>query len=257
MASPFPGMDPYLEQSAFWSAFHSRLIVAIADTIEAHLDAAYYVEVETRTYLDSDGDGILVGIPDVNVVSTSRATDQSTQNTTATLASQPQTITLPTPEAVKERYLEIREVVSGQVITAIELLSPKNKRAGEGRHSYERKRQLILGSATHLVEIDLLRSGIAMQMTGIAAPSDYRIVVSRSWQRPQADLHAFSIRDPLPTIQIPLKATAPEITLDLQTVFEGVYRRSRYQTRIDYQQTVPPPQLSDSDKDWLQALLSQ
>ncbi|WP_071818210.1 DUF4058 family protein [Crocosphaera subtropica] len=26
--SPFPGMNPYLEASTFWSAFHSRLIVA-------------------------------------------------------------------------------------------------------------------------------------------------------------------------------------------------------------------------------------
>ncbi len=30
MQSPFPGMNPYLEQPAFWSSFHSRLMVAIA-----------------------------------------------------------------------------------------------------------------------------------------------------------------------------------------------------------------------------------
>ncbi|NJM76290.1 MAG: DUF4058 family protein [Acaryochloridaceae cyanobacterium RU_4_10] len=30
MPSPFPVMDPHLENSAFWSAVHSRLIVAIA-----------------------------------------------------------------------------------------------------------------------------------------------------------------------------------------------------------------------------------
>ena len=33
MPSPFIGMDPYLEQPVFWSEFHSRLIVAIADTL--------------------------------------------------------------------------------------------------------------------------------------------------------------------------------------------------------------------------------
>jgi hypothetical protein len=68
MTSPFPGMDPYLEQPAFWSSFHSKFIVAIADAIEANLDPAYYVEVETRSYLDGDDPGVLVGIPDVTVV---------------------------------------------------------------------------------------------------------------------------------------------------------------------------------------------
>ncbi len=46
MLSPFPGMDPYLEQPIFWSSFHSRLIVAIADAIEPQLSSQYYIEVE-------------------------------------------------------------------------------------------------------------------------------------------------------------------------------------------------------------------
>lgn len=70
MPSPFPGMDPYLEQPAFWSSFHSRLMVAIADAIEPQLSPEYYVEVETRTYQSDDGeDGLLIGIPDPVVFS--------------------------------------------------------------------------------------------------------------------------------------------------------------------------------------------
>ncbi len=37
------------------------------------------------------------------------------------------------PLVVNERYLEVREMVTDKVITAIELLSPKNKKSGEGR----------------------------------------------------------------------------------------------------------------------------
>lgn len=37
MASPFPGMNPYLEQAVLWSEFHSRLIVAIADALAPSL----------------------------------------------------------------------------------------------------------------------------------------------------------------------------------------------------------------------------
>ena len=30
MPSPFPGMNPYLEQPSVWAGFHNRLIVALA-----------------------------------------------------------------------------------------------------------------------------------------------------------------------------------------------------------------------------------
>ncbi len=52
MRSPFPGMNPYLEQPIFWSEFHSRLIVAIADALAPKLLPKYYIGVETRTYLE-------------------------------------------------------------------------------------------------------------------------------------------------------------------------------------------------------------
>jgi hypothetical protein len=54
MVSPFPGMDPYLEQSAFWASFHSRLIVAIADAVAPQILPKYYIEVETRIDVQSD-----------------------------------------------------------------------------------------------------------------------------------------------------------------------------------------------------------
>jgi Protein of unknown function (DUF4058) len=214
MSSPFPGMDPYLEQPAFWSSFHSKFVVALADAIEVQLDAAYYVEVETRTYLD-------VGVP----------------------------------QEIRERYLEIREVESGKVITAIELLLLKHKRAGDGRKSDESKRALILGSLTHLIELDLLRAGQALPIANVQMLSDYQILLSRSDQRPQADLYSFSIRDAFPTIPIPLQAS--ELAIDLQTVFNGVYQRSRYHSRIDYQQPIPPPKLKEADQAWVDRQLAQ
>jgi Protein of unknown function (DUF4058) len=58
---------------------------------------------------------------------------------------------------IKERYLEVREVATKELITVIEVLSPTNKRS-EGRSLYETKRIKILTSMTNLVEIDLLRS---------------------------------------------------------------------------------------------------
>ena len=90
MASPFPGMDPYLENPELWSAVHSRLIVAIADDLVDHLDQRFRVEIEKRTYLSSDDGSLLVGIPDV-AVATGRTAEPARSTTTLALPVQPQT----------------------------------------------------------------------------------------------------------------------------------------------------------------------
>jgi len=179
MPSPLPGMNPYLEETGLWSEFHSRMIVAIADALDDLLSREYRVAVEKRVYLfqndAQNDDTVLIGIPDVTVMGSERnPPSDSTAKAMAISAvavAEPLTVEVPLLEEVQERYLEIREGATGQVITTIELLSPKNKRSGEGREAYLRKRQKILASATHLVEIDLLRAGVAMPMIG-AVDSD-------------------------------------------------------------------------------------
>ena len=48
----------------------------------------------------------------------------------------------------------------------------------------------VLASRTHLVEIDLIRAGEPMPITGNGSASDYRILVSRGDCRPNASLYA-------------------------------------------------------------------
>ncbi|ESA32283.1 hypothetical protein N836_27220 [Leptolyngbya sp. Heron Island J] len=259
MPSPFPGMDPYLEQPTFWSSFHSRLIVALADTLAPQLRPHYFIEVETRTYNDTSDGELLVGIPDAVVLagiapSHSKTTDSTSTPTTAGQF-QPQIVTLPMPVEIKERYLEVREVGSNAVIAVIEVLSPKNKRKGKGRRVYEEKRQTILSSASHLIEIDLLRGESPMPMQGAVQPAHYRILVSRAEQRPQAKLYAATIREPLPEFPVPLKADTESVLVNLQAILAGVYERASYDLRIDYSQPLPPPSFSDPDKDWIAALI--
>ncbi|MGB5897512.1 MAG: DUF4058 family protein [Geitlerinemataceae cyanobacterium] len=263
MSSLFPGMNPYLEQPAFWASFHTRLLVAIADELAPSLRPNYYIEVETRTYQTQDDfeDELLVGIPDAAVLS-ARSSVQDRTDEDVALASgrtltqkRPQSIALPMPTLIKARYLEVREIGSDAVITVIEILSPKNKQKGIGRTVYERKRGRILGSASHLVEIDLLRAHSPMTMLGTVEPTDYRIVVSRSEQRPQADLYGFSLREPIPGFPLPLKPEDEEPIVDLQAIVMGVCDRAGYDDRFDYHQPVPLPQLSQNDRLWLEALL--
>ena len=255
MLSPFPGVDPYVENPEFWSEVHNRLIVAIADSLSPQLRPKYRVAIEKRTYLN-DGESLLVGIADVAVL-TSRSTSTSPPST-ATLTTRhksPMQVTVPMPEEVRESYLEIREVSGGQVVTVMEILSPTNKRPGAGRIAYERKRQQVLGSETHLVEIDLLRSGAPMPLLG-DFPSQYYILVSRSHQRPVADLYAFNLPEEIPIFSVPLAADEPEPDVDLQTLFNAVYDRAGLDLVIDYAQP-PIPAFTEADAVWAEALLRE
>lgn len=128
MASPFPGMNPFLEDPEFWSAVHNRLIVAIADDLVDHLSEKYRVEIEKRTYFSDDDESLLVSIPDVAVVTGKVESISSTVQSSLSIL--PEKVTVPILEEVNERYLEIREVATGTVVTVLEILSPKNKRIG-------------------------------------------------------------------------------------------------------------------------------
>lgn len=244
MPSPFPGMNPYLENLELWSEVHHRLISSIANAIESSLSFDYRVAIEKRVYAVTPEDAVLVGIPDVSVRS-------QTQPSTTSILSTPDsalTVLLPIPEEVRESYLEIRDVKTGTVITVIEVLSPTNKRSGKGRNIYTEKRNAVLASATHLVEIDLLREGEPMNMMGQIPPSDYRILVSRAPERPRAKLYAFNLQDSIPDLLLPLKPDDPELTIDLQNLLFTLYNQARYDLAIDYRADPVPPRQTDAQE---------
>lgn len=260
MASPFPGMDPYLEQSAFWSPFHNRLMVGLANRIAPALRPHYYVEVETRSYMDTAEGELLIGIPDAVILQDSQFNDESdtspsSEGSSVAVRTTPQTVLLPVPVEVKERYLEVREVGSNRVVTAIELLSPANKRAGKGREVYEAKRAAILSSASHFVEIDLLRSKSPFTIIGASSQGDYYVLVSRASRRPQAQFYSFSLRENLPEFLLPLKGPEEGIAVDLQSIFQEVCEQASYDLRIDYTQPVPAPALSGETRAWVEGLI--
>lgn len=161
-------------------------------------------------------------------------------------------VTVPITEETQERYLEIRDVGTGTVVTVLEVLSPKNKRSGEGRTKYDAKRQNLLNSTANLVEIDLLRTGEPKLVAG-AVPSDYRILVSRATQRPTAELYPFSLREPIPHFLLPLQQEDDEPVIDLNWGLEQVYVEAALDLTIDYtQQPIPP--ISDIDYAWMRTL---
>ncbi|MBE9110437.1 DUF4058 family protein [Nodosilinea sp. LEGE 07298] len=254
MASPFPGMDPYLEHPEIWPGVHLLLIAALAEALGPQLRPKYSVSVEVRMYETSGDQALLVGIPDVAI---QRAKPQAEVVPTAVAVAplpQPVQVRVPMPLTIRQGYLEVREVTTKEVVTAIELLSPINKRSGRGRQTYESKREQVLSSATHFVEIDLLRAYEPMAMFGAEGPSDYRILVSRSEQRPIASLYAFSVQNSIPAFALPLRSGDLEPTVDLQGLLNEIYERSGYDLKLDYG-VEPVPPLTDAEAVWASGLL--
>jgi hypothetical protein len=258
MLSPFPGMNPYLEHPNLWQGVHKRLIVAIADAMNPQLRPRYRMEIEERVYETQNEDSLLVGIPDNAVIQTSRKSPRSHDSNLAVAAPpiQPVTVTIPLFETVSEWYLQVRKIETNEVITVIEILSPKNKRPGEGREKYEAKRQKILGSSTHLIEIDLLRQGKIMAMEPENIDSHYRILVSRSYARPKADLYVFNLQDAIPSIPLPLQSGEPDLMIPLPDLLQEIYDKGSYDLEINYQDEPVPP-LAEVDAVWADTLLRQ
>ncbi|MCL1473347.1 DUF4058 family protein [Argonema antarcticum] len=257
MPSPFPGMNPYLEHPELWSGVHHWLIIAIAESLVPQLRPKYRVAVEVRIYETIGDKSLLVGVPDVTMRSLRNTTNQTNPNVAiAAPPTEPLTVAIPTPDPVREGYLEVRDVGTNEVVTAIEVLSPKNKLSGEGRRTYERKRRRVLGSLTNLVEIDLLRVGRPMPILNDRIQTHYNILVCRGDRRPLANLYAFNLPDAIPLFSLPLRDEDAEPLVDLQTLINGVYDRAGYDLVIDYRNEPVPP-LSEADAAWADALLRE
>jgi Protein of unknown function (DUF4058) len=260
MPTPFPGMDPYLEHPALWPDVHNGLIAELRNTLASQLRPRYYVALEERTYLAESAGLTFVSRPDVTVVGTSppaaNQTSLAERALTGVATLEPVIVELPIPEAVRETYLEVRLAQTHAVITVLELLSPANKRPGEGRRQYERKRMQVLGTLTHLVEIDLLRGGEPMRMEthGQHIAAHYHILLSRAEHRPRAALWPFTVRDPIPTFRLPLQPDDDEPLIDLHHVLHVLYDRAGYDLRLDYRAEADPP-LAGEDAVWADALL--
>lgn len=254
MPTPFPGMDPYLERPGIWAGVHTRLLVAMADALMPRLRPNYFVAIEQRTYLSVRQPDDFAAIPDVLVF---QPAGMGRAGVTPAYANggAPLLAEIPMPEEVVERFLEIRNVQTAEVVTVIELLSPANKSNPTGRQEYNDKRQKVLASKTNLIEIDLLRGGESPPLYWRTQQQcDYRIVVSRAWQRPHVEVYCLGVRQPIPAFPVPLRRGEAEPSLELNQLLHEVYDRAGYDLAVDYKRS-PTPFLSESDAQWAETLL--
>jgi len=259
MPSPFPGMDPYLERH--WGDVYSSLVQYARDSIRPGLPIDLYARVEERVFVESPWDNTDTMVPDVHVVEHPfrRRSGEPVQSDVA--VAEPVVLHLP-EEEIHETYVEIRDAKSGhRVVTVIEVLSPSNKRDGDGRDKYLEKQNELRAADVSLVEIDLLRSGrpmfsISPELLPESHRTEYRVCVRRGWSPKNLELYALPLKQPLPGIPVPLRHRDESVTLDLQAVFNQVYENGDYEMTVDYTADPAPP-LSPDDAKWADAMLRE
>jgi len=256
MPSPFPGMDPYLENPATWPDLHQRLIAYSAEALQPQLRPKYIARIGERVELSSLRPAYT---PDVLLIRSAPASYGEAVAEGPLVADEPTTIGL-LEEERRVPFLEIIHHPSGEVVTLIEVLSPANK-SGEGRERYLRKQDDIRNSQANLVEIDLLGEGPPMTLARLGhidEPADWRYIVSVLRNRNDAKIEAYpvSLRQRLPRCRIPLLPEDDDAILDLPAVFTRCYDIGSYDLLIDYSQP-PTVELSPKDEAWRITLLSE
>lgn len=259
MPSPFPGMDPYIEQSKVWVDFHNRLADEMSAQLNAQIRPAYFARLTPYTtyeVVEISHTRLRAIRPDVGVMRRDTPTQPGTPE--ALLEAVPVESAVELDGPLELLSVEIYHTDAEVLVTAIEILSPVNKQPGQQAYTdYLRKRRELLHSTAHLLEIDLLRSGSRPPLTMAVPLAPYYITLSRVERRPFVSVWPIQLKTKLPSLPIPLQAPDPDASLNLSDVVAAVYERGGYDVQIDYSQPVPPPVLSPEEAAWVRKRIAQ
>lgn len=257
--SPFPGMDPYLEERSLWNDMHHRLITYLSNALQQQVRPRYHVRIEERMYVEESKREIL---PDVSLLQKVKPEGGGTAVLEAAVDSP--IILNVGDDPLTEGVIHIIDRAHGmRVVTVIEILSPTNKEPhSKGYGLYRKKQEEILESTVHLIEIDLLRGGeyilappYGPLIREVGTDWHYMISICKGDAWGTYFLYPRTIRDRLPVIPVPLAGDDPDARLDLQPLLARCYEDGAYEDLIDYRQDPPPPALSEEDLKWIDDLL--
>lgn len=257
MPCPFPGMDPYLERPTIWPDFHNRLITYLCAALRPLLRPRYLPLTQDRLYVVESQRPIY---PDVSLLQTSAPTRGGATAVLEEVEVDAPAVFELEVEEIRQPVLHIIEPAAGnRLVTAIEVLSPDNKAAGEGRTSYLQKRDELWRGGANLVEIDLLRAGastvrVAASELARLRPWHYLVTVTRRVP-PRQEIYAVPLQSRLPRVGIPLTAGEADVKLDLQPAFARCWEEGPYPELLGYEGP-PPGELKKEEVDWCSAILA-
>lgn len=262
MPSPFPGMDPFLEDPALFLDFHDSLVTYLREYLQASLPEPYFAATGQRVWIETSRRTIG---PDVSVVHTPANSTLRTGGVAVAVPSAGRHVVVHVPhDELRQPFLEIfaGRRQDRRLVTTIEVLSPSNKLPGEqGRELYLRKQRELRAARAHLVEIDLLRAGqhtTSVPLDAAVAQAgafDYHVCAHRFDRLEDFEFYPIQLDDRLPVISVPLLPEDPAVEVDLQAVFDRCYDAGPYTREIDYRRDPIIPPLRGELLTWVRSLL--
>lgn len=223
MPSPFPGMDPFLEEEKLWPAFQNQLAHCLYQMLLPGLMDRYRARIAQRHYV----------------------TEQAL-------------FTSVIREERLEQFIEIRQRTDGRLITLVDIVSPANKTTPSGRHSYLDKRREARSINSNLVEIELVLQGqplLDYSREGMAE-WDFGVTVTRCTQPERFEIYTATLQKRLPRFRLPLASDDRDTVIDLQAAFARSYDQGDFAKLIDYQKD-PTTKMSEEQKKWIDERLRE
>ena len=145
MKSPFPGVDPFLEDPTQWNSVHTRLLVAISDQLAGLFAPNFFIRIGERVHQTSLADPYQQPIaPEFYVV---KRPATNIQTMAVSSIAEPTLIEPIYDLEIRDRYIEILDTQNREVVTTLELLSPFNKKSGTPEtETFVRKRKAVMSS---------------------------------------------------------------------------------------------------------------
>lgn len=258
MMSPFPGMDPYLEQH--WGDVHQAFITYLRDAVQLLLPADLRARMQERVFIELPDEGRHESYPDIRVFEHPPSRPETARSEGSVAVAEPVLVDLGVAVQT-EGYIEVIDVKSGhRVVTTIEILSPSNKRAGEGQRLYLQKRADMWRGGVNTVEIDLLRGGerplpVDPRRVPATHRTPYQVWIWRASDPNRIAIYGAPLRERLPAIPLPLRSADADVLVDLQPILGQCYRNGGYDD-LDYR-AGPNPPFGSGDADWADSLLRQ
>jgi hypothetical protein len=248
-------MDPWLERPMVFPDLHGALITYLREALNAALPDGYLARGNHLVWVDDT----VTRVPDVGVFGPERGGAGGTAVLPGLLALGVGA----TPDDREQPYLEILTADGGRLVTAVEVLSPANKKpGGNGRTAYREKQEEFRLGRVHLVEIDLLRAG--PHTTAVPLPLlrrkagtfDYHVSVRVAADPDHFFAAAIRLGDRLPAFGIPLDPGVDPVVVDLQPMLDRAYDTGRYARGIDYRRDPDPP-LTPEQRAWADTILRE
>lgn len=252
-------MNPYLESSRIWPEVHNNIIHEMFRFLRRNLPFRYTVIMDERVGIGNDPSRDVparYAEPDLSI----RGGELREHAITAYEYQREGRIAARLPlddEMPREMFITIGARGQEDPVTVVELLSSSNKiTGGHGRSQYLGKRQRVIFSKTHLVEIDLVRRGRPMPVEGYDGDAPYRHLISRWQTRPEVDLYPFRLQAPIPDVPVPLMNEDADAVVPLGALVDDMYEQDYYSNYADYNSD-PEGRLSQDDRKWIDLLLRE